>query len=251
MTDYYKVLGVRKNATASEIRRAYKLKAKQLHPDVTGKDSKSFQELLEAYETLSNSRSRKLFDQKEEASYRPWEHKKSKDSFDYRKWLIERGDEESMAKLIFLDLIRHNEDMAVKEFKEINMKFSNFRLSYWLPREDFMDFGFILAEEMVLRKEYYEAVILLEQIIKMEYSYSYFKLFFPEVKALAKNILRHNIEGFLNDELLLDCYERALELQFGPVDDKYFLSKMSEAYKRIGDFATAAGCLKAAELIGK
>ena len=153
--------------------------------------------------------------------------------------------------LIFLDLIRHNEDMAVKEFKEINMKFSNFRLSYWFPREDFMDFGFILAEEMVLRKEYYEAVILLEQIIKMEYSYSYFKLFFPEVKALAKNILRHNIEGFLNDELLLDCYERALELQFGPVDDKYFLSKMSEAYKRIGDFATAAGCLKAAELIGK
>ena len=36
MTDYYKILGVRQNATLSEIKRAYREKAKILHPDLSG-----------------------------------------------------------------------------------------------------------------------------------------------------------------------------------------------------------------------
>ena len=36
VTDYYKTLGVRQNATLSEIKRAYREKAKLLHPDLTG-----------------------------------------------------------------------------------------------------------------------------------------------------------------------------------------------------------------------
>ena len=35
MIDCYKVLGVRKEATAAEIKRAYRKKAKLLHPDIT------------------------------------------------------------------------------------------------------------------------------------------------------------------------------------------------------------------------
>ena len=42
---------------------------------------------------------------------------------------------------------------------------------------DFMDYGYILAEELVIRGEYYDAFLLLEQIIKMEYSYQYFYIF--------------------------------------------------------------------------
>ena len=36
MADYYKILGVSHNATLSEIRRAYRKKVKELHPDKTG-----------------------------------------------------------------------------------------------------------------------------------------------------------------------------------------------------------------------
>ena len=85
-------------------------------------------------------------------------------------------------------------------------------------------------------------MILLEQIIKMEYSYSYFRLFFPEVLSLARHILRNNIEGQVNDELALDAWERALDLRLGNSDVAFFLQKMADVYERMGDFRTADVC---------
>lgn len=244
MRDCYKILGVPHNATAAEIRRAYRQKAKLLHPDITHEDSEKFRELVQAYETLSDIKSRSLFD--ESYAYKNSSGRRNKDgtrqSFDYRTWLLERDDDESRSKLIFFDLTHNREDSAVTEFKRMNMTRSGFRLSKWFTREDFMDYGFILSEELVLRQEYYDAVILLEQIIRMEYSYSYFKLFFPEVKSLTRHILRNNIDGQVNDELAIDAWERALDLNFGNADDSFFLHKMAEAYERIGDTYTASIC---------
>ncbi len=244
MRDCYKILGVPHNATAAEIRRAYRQKAKLLHPDITHEDSEKFRELVQAYETLSDIKSRSLFD--ESFAYKNSSHSThaagTKQSFDYRTWLMERDDDESRSKLIFFDLTHNKEDSAVAEFKRMNMTRSGFKLSKWFTREDFMDYGFILSEELVLRQEYYDAVILLEQIIKMEFSYSYFKLFFPEVKSLTRHILRNNIDGQVNDELAIDAWERALDLKFEKSDDSYFLQKMADAYERIGDKYTARVC---------
>lgn len=244
MRDCYKILGVPHNATAAEIRRAYRQKAKLLHPDITHEDSEKFRELVQAYETLSDIKSRSLFD--ESFAYKNSSHSAhtagTKQSFDYRTWLMERDDDESRSKLIFFDLTHNKEDSAVAEFKRMNMTRSSFKLSKWFTREDFMDYGFILSEELVLRQEYYDAVILLEQIIKMEFSYSYFKLFFPEVKSLTRHILRNNIDGQVNDELAIDAWERALDLKFEKSDDSYFLQKMADAYERIGDKYTARVC---------
>ena len=242
MRDYYEILGVRLDASVAEIRRAYRKKAKILHPDHSKKSSEEFIELRKAYETLSNARTRALFD--ENSNARQYEKRQStrKETFDYRTWLLSRDDDESRAKLIFFDLLHHNEDAAVAEFKRMNMKNSSFRLSRWFTREDFMDFGFILSEELVLRQEYYDAVILLGQIIQMEYSYQYFRLFFPEVKELARHVLRNDIEGSVSDELAIDAWEQALDLRFGKHDDIFFLQKMAAAYERIGDPRTARIC---------
>ncbi len=241
MKDCYKVLGVSHNASAAEIRRAYRQKAKLLHPDITHEDAGAFRELNEAYETLRDMKSRSLFD--ESFAYRRYTDRKSyKGGFDYREWLLARDDDESRSKLIFFDLTHQREDTAVSEFKRMNCERGGFRLSRYFTREDFMDYGFILSEELVLRREYYDAVILLEQIIKMEYSYNYFKLFFPEVLGIARHVLRNNIEGQVNDELALDAWERALDLGFGRKDDSFFLLKMAEAYERLGDSKTAEIC---------
>ncbi|HBG65767.1 MAG TPA: molecular chaperone DnaJ [Treponema sp.] len=241
MRDCYKILGVPHTATVAEIRRAYHRKAKLLHPDITHAESDSFRELVQAYETLSDIKSRSLFD--EAYAYRNYgQGARQAGSFNYRDWLLERDDDESRSKLIFFDLTHHCEDSAVQEFKRMNMTRPGFRLARWFTREDFMDYGFILAEELVLRQEYYDAVILLEQIIRMEYSFRYFKLFFPEVLSLARHILRNNIENSVSEELAIDAWERALDLQFGKKDDSFFLQKMADAYERIGDPRTAAIC---------
>lgn len=248
MRDCYKILGVRANASAAEIKRAYRQKAKFLHPDLNGGETaEEFKELVAAYETLSDIKTRSLFDESNLFKNNFTFRKEKNDTFDYRSWLLGRTDDESRAKLIFFDLLHDREDEAVKEFKRMNMERVNFKLSRWVVQEDFMDYGFILAEELVLRQEYYDAAILLEQIIQMEYKYNYFRLFFPEVLSLARHILRNNIEGACNTELALDAWERALDLNLGKEDDIYFLQKMSEAYTRIGDLQTAAICLEEAK----
>jgi len=61
MADHYQTLGVDKNAGPDEIKRAYRKLASQHHPDKGG-DTRKFQEVEEAYRTLSNPESRAEYD---------------------------------------------------------------------------------------------------------------------------------------------------------------------------------------------
>lgn len=64
--DYYEVLGVSKNADAKEIKRAYRKLAKKYHPDTNPDDKEAeqrFKEVTEAYNVLSDSEKKKLYDQ--------------------------------------------------------------------------------------------------------------------------------------------------------------------------------------------
>ena len=60
--DYYKTLGVSKNATADEIKKAFRKLARTNHPDAGG-DEEKFKEINEAYEVLSDEKKRALYDQ--------------------------------------------------------------------------------------------------------------------------------------------------------------------------------------------
>lgn len=62
MKDYYSILGVSKNATDEEIKKAYRKLAHQYHPDKTGGDEKKFKEINEAYQVLSNKEKRAQYD---------------------------------------------------------------------------------------------------------------------------------------------------------------------------------------------
>ncbi len=65
--DYYEVLGVDKNATDDELKRAYRKLAKKYHPDANQDNKeeaeKKFKEVNEAYETLSDKQKRQMYDQ--------------------------------------------------------------------------------------------------------------------------------------------------------------------------------------------
>ncbi|MDD4771650.1 MAG: molecular chaperone DnaJ [Bacteroidales bacterium] len=64
--DYYEILGVSKSASDEEIKKAYRKKAIQFHPDKNPDDKEAeekFKEAAEAYEVLSNSEKRQRYDQ--------------------------------------------------------------------------------------------------------------------------------------------------------------------------------------------
>ena len=62
--DYYKTLGVKRNAPSQEIRRAFRDLARKYHPDVnkSKQAEKKFKEINEAYEVLSNAEKRGHYD---------------------------------------------------------------------------------------------------------------------------------------------------------------------------------------------
>lgn len=63
--DYYKILGVQRNASADQIRAAYRRLARRHHPDVNPGDAQSgtrFKEINEAYEVLHDPEKRKRYD---------------------------------------------------------------------------------------------------------------------------------------------------------------------------------------------
>lgn len=70
--DYYEILGVSKNATASEIKKAYRKKAIQFHPDKNPGDKEAeekFKQAAEAYEILSDDNKKARYDQYGHAAF--------------------------------------------------------------------------------------------------------------------------------------------------------------------------------------
>lgn len=65
MADHYEILGVRRDASADEIKRAYRQRARELHPDANPGDAESearFKEAALAYEVLSDPQRRQQYD---------------------------------------------------------------------------------------------------------------------------------------------------------------------------------------------
>lgn len=62
MVDFYEILGVPETASQDEIKKAYRKLSLKLHPDKNNGNTEKFQELNEAYSTLSDEKSKKHYD---------------------------------------------------------------------------------------------------------------------------------------------------------------------------------------------
>ena len=91
--DYYKTLGVEKDADGEEIKRAYRKLALKYHPDRNQGDKKSeekFKEINEAYQVLGDAEKRAHYDRLGSA-YNNWQQGGARGGFDWSEWMRGSG----------------------------------------------------------------------------------------------------------------------------------------------------------------
>jgi curved DNA-binding protein len=87
--DYYKILGVNKNAGADEIRKVYRKLARRYHPDVNPGDNKAeerFKEINEAYQVLTDAEARAKYDRLG-SSWQAFQSSGAQGDFDWSQWV--------------------------------------------------------------------------------------------------------------------------------------------------------------------
>jgi curved DNA-binding protein CbpA len=239
MTDYYTTLGVNQKASTQEIKRAFRDKAKRLHPDIAGDGAEGeMRKLLTAYEVLADRDRRFEYD-------RVYSRFSKKVDFDYRSWLRERSEDPAVrAKLLFFELFHLEEDAAVAVWDRSGGL--DFPLEEYLGREDWMDCLYLLAEELDRRGRVYEAFELLIRLVREERRQPYFRHFMDDVESFLKELVRVRLRAGVGDELWVDCLETLLELGFSPRDEARWLRSMAETLLKTGDKAAALGIIREA-----
>jgi curved DNA-binding protein CbpA len=239
MENYYSLLGLRPEASSGEIKKAFRERAKKLHPDIAGeRASGEMRKLLGAYEILSDENRRFEYDR----AYRRFTRKYH---FDYRTFLRERADDpESQAKLVFFELLHLEEDEAIAIWRRQGGL--DFPMERYLDREDWMDCAFILAEELEKRDCCYEAFVLLANLVREERRRPYFRHFAAEVETALKELVRLRLKAAVGGETYVECLERLLGMGFSSRDESRWMRSMAETLIGLGDRGGAEAALREA-----
>jgi curved DNA-binding protein CbpA len=228
MENYYSLLGITQNASIEEIKRAFRARAKRLHPDIAGEwAAGEMRKLLSAYEVLSDQERRYEYD-------KVYNRFLNKYTFDYRTFLEEQEDNpESRAKLIFFELLHIEEDRALDLWRAQGGL--DFPMEKYLDREDWMDCTYILAEELDRRGCCYEALMLLIRLIREERRRPYFKHFMDEIESFLKELVRLRLRSSVEAEAYMECIKALLDLGFSPKDEARWMRSMAEVLISIGE----------------
>jgi curved DNA-binding protein CbpA len=222
MNNYYDWLGVKFEASTDEIKKAFREKAKQVHPDIAGSPAgEAMRRLLTAYQTLSSPERRYEYN-------RAYSRFINKGGFNYRTWLRQRADDPaSQAKLVFFEFLHMEEDEAIAIWRRNGGL--NFEMDKYLGREDWMDCSFLLAEELDRRGCALEAFTIYVILIREERRLPYFRHFAVEVTSRLKELARSRLKNSVDAEAWAGCMETMLSLGFPAREEQRWKKALANA----------------------
>lgn len=237
MKNYYAILGIQPESGNERIKRAFRAKAKEVHPDTSGDEGTArFLALKEAYEVLSNPATRESYDLTYQASRRS----SKVTDWDYRDFLHGRKDDpESLARLICYDLLHDRDGEAVDLYDEAQTG-GFFSLKGHLDREDFMDYAFLLAEAYLEREAIVKAYRLLRGIAELEEDDPYFKHFYVEVLEKMASIVRVKLPEDPDDRLRITFLSDLVKLSYPAREEARLRKLLSELLTASGNHEAAA-----------
>lgn len=237
MKDYYAILGLKPECVRKDVRRAYRIKAKEVHPDLSGDEGTArFLALKEAYEVLYSKTTREAYDQ----TWRATRKTGKTTDWDYRDFLHGRKDDpQSLARLICYDLLHDRDDEAV-ELYDGAQSGGFFSLRKYLEREDFMDYAFLLAEAYLEQDAAVKAYRLLRGIAELEEEDPYFKHFYVEVLERMAAIVRQSLPEDDDNRLRMAFISDLVKLSYHPKEEARLRKLLSELLTAAGRHEAAA-----------
>ncbi len=241
MVNYYEVLGVAPTSTAQEIKKSFRRRAKEIHPDVrpseNGDADDQMRLLLDAYAVLGDLEKRDEYDRALQAALRVR-------GFDYREFLRARADDPiSQSKLVFHDLLANHQDDAIELYGRLTAM-PGFELERYLSREDYMDCAFLLAEVFESRCRFAEAYELYRKLLLFERAKPYFHHFIDEVVDRLRALLCFKMLPGIKPAEAVERLKDLLRLNFSRKDNAFFYKKLAEVYASQGQHATALHYLR-------
>jgi tetratricopeptide (TPR) repeat protein len=239
MYNYFEVLGVSPEASVKEIKRSFRKKIKELHPDLSASagDTSAINHLLNAYKILTD-------DRKREEYRRLWKKSYGIIRFNYRDFLKGRVDDLiSQSKLVFYDLLNDYPDEAIGLYEKLT-SLSAFRLENHLDYADYLECIFLVSEEYLKRGSYLEAYELLRKIYFCEQNRPFFRNYMVEIIDRMKLILGTKLERVLPWETYIQYLNEMTGFQISPKDVAFLYKRMAEIFISKGDSKSAIHFLK-------
>ena len=242
MKDYYRILGVSQEATTSEVKGAFRKRAKEVHPDLSAASDGAGDEmrlLLKAYQVLCESRRRAEYDLRLQ-----YFRKRQAVRFNYRAFLERRKDDMvSQSKLVFYDLLHNKSEEALSLYGELTAT-PGFRLDTYLSWGDYMDCTFLLAEEFDQRGEYLLAYELFKRLYLDETRKPYFKHFIDEVIDRIKTLTCFRMVRKIPPQVNIACLQELIAFDLPRKDKAFFYKKVAEIHMNAGRRDLAAEALQ-------
>ena len=237
MINYYEVLGLDPECSAGDIKRTFRKRAKELHPDLKAAGQRDtadkMRALLAAYETLSNPEKRGAYDKIYSIYY-------SKPRFSYREYLrSKREDVVSQCRLILYDLLNSDAEEALELYDSLCSADEDFALEEYLGHEDYMDCLFLMAEAYEQRDNYIRACELYKHLCVLEMRQPYFRHFIDEVIDRLRTLTCTRMAAVIAPAELIERLGLLIALGFSRRDTAVFYKKTAEAWSALGRNAIA------------